>query len=300
MNHPNLVCFGEILWDVLPTGKIAGGAPMNVAYHANNMGLTTTMISRAGDDESGRELIGFLNGKGLDTGYIQTDPVQQTGIVQVTLNEKGSATYEIVQPVAWDYINITEEAVSLVSQADAFVFGSLACRNTESKNTLLKLIESAKLKVFDVNLRTPFYDVELVEELLLKADVLKLNDEELEIIAAWIGIEGDELEQAEFVRTKYRIDTLILTKGRKGAVCLTEEGYHSHPGFSIKVKDTIGAGDAFLAAFMVKTLNGFSVSDSLEFACGMGALAATKAGGMPEITQNEIQNFIPHSAVYHG
>jgi len=287
-----VVCYGEVLWDLLPTGKIAGGAPMNAAYHINNLGLSATMISRIGADDLGRELLAFLNDKGVSTRYVQTDPLLPTGIVNVTLNSKGSPAYEIVQPVAWDNIQPDEELHDIVKEADALVFGSLACRSERSKNTLLELLDVATLRVFDTNLRRPFYSQSLLEELLSKTDIAKMNDEELAIIAGWNGVQADEATQMQFLKQKFGLERLILTKGENGAACLDETGYHTHPGFPVQVRDTIGSGDAFLAAFLSKMLAGADSPECLEFACALGALVATKQGGTPDINTLEIQKLI--------
>lgn len=292
MQNSTLICFGEVLWDVLPTEKIAGGAPMNVAYHANNLGLSAKMISRVGADELGKELINFLNGKGVSTQFVQTDPMFPTGIVNVSLDAKGSPSYEIVQPVAWDYIQPDETLYDIVKTADALVFGSLACRSEQSKNTLLELLELAPLRVFDVNLRHPFFSKSLLETLLSKADFVKMNDEELAIITDWNDIKGNETAQMERLKEKYDLDLILLTKGAKGAACMDDTGYHEHSGFPVKVFDTIGSGDAFLAAFLSKKLSGAGTEECLAFACALGALVATKQGGTPGVSNVEIQQFI--------
>ncbi len=294
MHQPSIICFGEVLWDLLPSGKIAGGAPMNVAYQANQLGMTSKMISRVGMDALGEELLHFLDGKGVSTRFVQKDPVHATGIVNGTLNNQGVPTYEIVQPAAWDFITPDGELHDTVMEADALVFGSLACRSNSTKTTLIELLNIATLRVFDVNLRQPFYSKNLLEELLPKADIVKLNDDELAIISAWYGTAGTEADQMKFLRDKYQLDVLILTKGANGAACLDETGFHSHPGFIVNVDDTIGSGDAFLAAFLNKLLTGSESAECLEFASALGALTATKKGGTPTITQLEIQDFLLH------
>ena len=161
---PRIVCFGEVLWDLLPSGKVAGGAPMNVAYHANQLGIITQMISKIGQDELGKHLIDFLDKKGVDTSLVQTDHNSPTGTVNVTLNSSSSPSYEIVSPVAWDYIHTSKANKTAVKTADAFVFGSLSARNEASRNALLELLNIAKLKVFDVNLRKPHYSKPLLKQ----------------------------------------------------------------------------------------------------------------------------------------
>ncbi len=293
MNNPKLVCFGEVLWDLLPTGKIAGGAPMNVAFHANNLGFSAQMISRVGDDPLGAELLRFLNSKGVSTQHIQIDSTYPTGIVEVTLSSTGSPSYRIVEDVAWDHISNNNELQDMsLLEADVLVFGSLACRSRQTKQTLLSLLGAATLRVFDVNLRPPYYSQELLEELLFNADIAKLNDEELRILAGWNGAVGSETDQMHYIKQRFDLDVLMLTKGDKGAACLDDTGYYSHPGFVVSVQDTIGSGDAFLAAFMNQMLAGASTPKCLEYACALGALVATRQGGTPNVTRHEIQQFI--------
>ncbi|MEY4904746.1 MAG: hypothetical protein RLZZ292_2561, partial [Bacteroidota bacterium] len=251
MNNKNqIVCFGEVLWDLLPTGKVAGGAPMNVAFHLNELGAASTMISRIGADELGIEITNFLKEKGIDIAFVQVDTSFPTGIVEVTLSESGQPSYEIVENVAWDNIKIEPKAIKAVREADAFVFGSLVARNETSKNTLLELIEAAQLTVFDVNLRAPFFSKELLHELMQKANIVKMNDEELEIISDFQGIEGTEKEKMKQLKKTYNLDLLVVTKGKKGAMVFFDAVFYENEGVKVTVQDTIGSGDAFLAAFL--------------------------------------------------
>jgi fructokinase len=292
MRQSSIICFGEVLWDLLPTGKIAGGAPMNVAFHANNLGVRAHMISRIGADELGAELLEFLRRKGVATDFVQTDELFPTGIVNVTLDRHGSPSYEIVQPVAWDYIQPDDAMCKAVGEADALVYGSLACRTERTKTTVLELLEAARLRVFDVNLRTPFYSQRLLDELLQRADVVKMNDEELGIIAGWLGVEHDEGAQMQRLLEKYHLTRLIVTKGRHGAVCLDATGRYAQEGFAVSVQDTIGSGDAFLAAFLSRMLAGEAPARCLEFACAMGALVAAETGGTPVVLPDTVNAFV--------
>lgn len=289
MSNPAIVCFGEFLWDVLPTGRVAGGAPMNVAFHANQLGLESKMISKVGDDDLGQELLLFLKNIDVSVELIQTDNTLPTGIVNVTLDQNGSPFYEIVSPVAWDDIHLENKGKDFVKNAAALVFGSLACRTERNKRTLLEYAALANIRVFDVNLRAPYYSKSLVEELLDKADIVKMNDEELALIAEWQGLSGDEKSQMETIKKQFALDVVILTKGSQGAACLDETGYYEQPGFRIQVQDTIGSGDSFLAAFLSHFLNGKDIPDCLVFAGAVGALVATKQGGTPKVEWSEIQ-----------
>jgi fructokinase len=284
----SIACFGEVLWDLLPGGKVAGGAPMNVAYHLNNLGFESRMVSCVGDDALGRELLQFLRGKGVSTQWVQVSPDQPTGTVNVRLDEAGSPQYEIVQPVAWDHISQRDDVAEAVKTADALVFGSLACRSETSRQTLLALLERAPLRVFDINLREPFYSQELLELLLSKANIVKMNDVELDILSGWYGFGGDEEEQMHALRDYFSLKVLVVTKGGRGAACLSEQGLTEVPGIRIQVKDTIGAGDAFLAGFLYQYISGSAYRDCLRFANALGATVATRSGGTPAISLDEI------------
>ncbi|MEM6320797.1 MAG: carbohydrate kinase [Bacteroidota bacterium] len=284
MNQTKVICFGEVLWDMLPTGKMAGGAPMNVAYHLNNFGVNATMISRVGKGALGKELMAFFEEKEVETTSIQHDEFYNTGTVKVTLDEKGTPTYEIVRPVAWDYINQTVDNVKLVAAADAFVYGSLAARNNRTRETLLHFLELAKLKVFDVNLRAPFYTQEQLTQFLQSADIVKMNDEELALIGSWYSSDNSLPKLATIIKEQFDLDVLIVTLGSKGAFALDKsDNIHSVEGKKITVVDTIGSGDSFLAGFLANYLKNQPIKKCLEFAAKTGALVATYQGGTPKI-----------------
>lgn len=292
MDKKTVVCFGEVLWDVLPTGKIAGGAPMNVAYHLNNFGIRSLMVSKVGEDDLGKELLTFLQHKGISTEFIQKDYTFQTGVVNVQFDEKGSPSYDIVQPVAWDYIHLSDRVLAAVKECDLLVFGSLAARNETSRKTLIRLLNRAPLAVFDVNLRPPFYDRALLENLLSKSDIVKMNDEELDIIAGWYASSADERAKMEIVKRQFTLQAILMTKGKDGAVYLDDDGLHTQGGFPVEVQDTIGSGDSFLAGFISQLLAGKKPQECLAFACATGALVATHRGGTPEIDDEMVRTFI--------
>jgi fructokinase len=288
MGNHSIVSYGEVLWDLLPNGKIAGGAPLNVAFHANTFGLQASLISRVGSDELGRELLLFLKRKGIPIDMVQVDYTFSTGVVNVSLDAKGSPSYEIVTSVAWDHIHPTDEAKSAVSTADALVFGSLACRGNQTKKTLLEFIELASFRVFDVNLRPPFFSKELIEELLLKANLVKMNDQELRVIAGWHHQVGTDTDKMEFIQGHYGLESLLVTAGGDGAWFQNDQGLFSQAGYKVNVQDTIGSGDAFLGAFLSRYLTGASPSECLDTACAAGAFVATKEGATPAYSPTEI------------
>ena len=286
---PTIVCFGEVLWDLLPSGKVAGGAPMNVAYHANQLDIRAQMISKIGKDELGSSLMDFLSGKGVPINLIQTDYTFPTGTVNVALDANGSPSYEIVAPVAWDYIHVDRANKAAVSTADAFVFGSLSSRNETSRTSLLSLMELAQLKVLDVNLRSPFFTQDLLLQLLQLADIVKMNDEELLIIGQWLDIDHTEAATAKKIRDHFQWQQFIVTRGAQGAWLFNDKGMINSDGIPIQVQDTIGSGDSFLAAFLSKFLRGEAPEKCLQFAAATGAYVATQKGGTPEFSETQIQ-----------
>lgn len=292
-----ITCFGETLWDVLPTSKQPGGAPMNVAADLRNFGINAQMISRVGSDELGTELLDFIAHKGLPLDLIQVGQTHLTGVAKANISDANEVTYKIVQPVAWDYIQLDTRMIDAVRQSDFFVYGSLAARSQQTHETLLALLAVAPRKVFDVNLRAPHYNRPLVEELLHQAHVAKLNEHELVELAGWYGEASDLYTAMNQLRERYTLDVLCVTLGEHGAVLLDETGLHSQTGFPVEVADTIGSGDAFLAGFLYKTLQGESARNILEFACATGAYVATQRGATPAFTEETIRTAILLPAV---
>ncbi|MGM8361647.1 carbohydrate kinase family protein [Flavobacterium sp. ARAG 55.4] len=289
----NAVCFGEVLWDVFPTHKKIGGAPLNVALRLNSFGIQTTMISRVGVDENGSDIKEFIQDHQSDTQFIQEGADYKTGVVNVMINEKGNASYDIMYPSAWDKIQLTDEMMELVSKADAFVFGSLICRDEVSRKTLYALLDVAKYKILDANLRAPYYTTEVLIELMSKADFIKLNDDELREISRELDSPYNSFEQnIKFIAEKTKARHICVTKGEFGAVLYYDVKFYYNSGYFIKVVDTVGAGDSFLASLTMKLLKGKSPQKALNYACAVGALVAGQEGANPEISDVEIRKFM--------
>ena len=282
MTRHTVVCFGEILWDVLPSGAKPGGAPMNVAFHLKKLHLNPAVITRVGRDERGNQLLDLLNNNGITTEYIQQDDVHPTGVVLACLNEKAEASYDIVQPVAWDFIELHVDLKNLVASAEYFVFGSLASRNQTSRNTLFQLLEQAKTKVLDINLRQPHFTKEGVEVLLQQCKVLKINDQELHLITHWYKALDKIEDQMALLQDRFNIDTIVTTCGSKGARMNRSGETVAHSGFKVVVKDTVGSGDAFLAALLYKFQEQAPAAEALAFANGLGAFIASCEGACPD------------------
>ena len=292
-----ITCFGEILWDVLPTSKQAGGAPMNVAADLRNFGINAQMISRVGTDDLGRELIEFLQKKGLPLDLVQIGQTHLTGVAKANISDTNEVTYKIVQPVAWDYIHLEPNLIDAVQNSDLFVYGSLAARSQMTHETLLALLAVARRKVFDVNLRAPHYERTTVEQLLHQADIAKLNEHELVELSGWYAPETDLHQAMLKLRERYQLETLCVTLGEKGAALLDKTGFVQQGGYPVEVEDTIGSGDAFLAAFLYKTLLNETPQKTLEFACATGAYVATQRGATPTFTADTIVDKILRSNV---
>ena len=285
----NIICFGEVLWDMIPGGKKPGGAPLNVAIHLKRMGKNPTVISKDGNDALGRELKQFMAENGLDTQYIATDPNLKTSEVIVQLDENKNATYEICEPVAWDNIVLTDEIKKLPSPADIIIFGSLAQRNKTTRETLLHLVENSDvIKLPDVNLRPPYDSPQIFEELLHLSDFVKLNDEELALVSSWNGKSGSDRNVTKWLAEFYNCNTVCVTRGEKGALLFTGGVFFEHHGFKVKAVDTVGAGDSFLAALVSTLFKGENPQKAIEFACAVGAFVASQSGAVPEYSVAEI------------
>lgn len=288
-----IVCYGEVLWDIFPTKTKPGGAPMNVAYHLRKFGIDSRMISRVGKDEAGEKLLNLLTEWDIPTENCQIDKAYETGKVIATVLSGNEMSYTIHLPVAWDYIAPDKKNDSLVSEADAFVFGSLVTRNQTSRETLYQLIEKAKFKVFDINLRQPYYSQEIIEYLLEKCNLLKLNESELELIITWFSGENLVEESAvRFLQQKFKIDEVIVTKGGDGASYYTQSSKYTFPAFEVKVKDTCGSGDSFLAAFLAKKFENQSPETCMIYATGLGAFVASHEGACPDYDLAKLESFI--------
>ena len=287
------VAYGEVLWDVFPTHKKIGGAPLNVALRMKSFGVESAIISKVGSDADGKEIVSFLSEKGIETDTIQISEEYKTGVVNVMINEKGNASYDILYPSAWDKIALNEDIKKKVSDADVFIFGSLICRDEESRQTLNALLDEAKYKVFDANLRAPYYTTDVLIELMMKADFIKLNDEELFEISRKLDSPYNSFEQnIKFIADKTNSKQVCVTKGAFGAVLYYDDKFYYNSGYFIKVVDTVGAGDSFLASLIVRLLRGKSPQKSLNYACAIGALVAGEEGANPKISEEVIRDYM--------
>ncbi|MFH6968923.1 carbohydrate kinase family protein [Flavobacterium sp. FlaQc-28] len=294
-NGKNLkaVAYGEVLWDVFANEKKIGGAPLNVALRMKTLGCDVAMISCVGNDEDGKAIKDQVKQLGLETDTIVISEDFPTGLVNVTLNERGSATYEISYPSAWDKIELNDLAKATVKSADVLIYGSLVCRDNVSRKALEELLQNDVYKVFDVNLRKPHYTYEILQELMNSADFIKFNDEELLEIAATMDSPFTSLEDnMRFVAEKNKVRAMCVTKGKHGALLMWEGELYQNVGYPVKVSDTVGAGDSFLAALITSLLTDKTPQEAIDFACAVGALVAESPGANPEISPSRIESLM--------
>jgi len=287
-----VICFGETLWDVLPTGKQPGGAPFNVAVHLHQLSQPVELISRVGDDDLGTELLAFLAERGVPTTYVQRGHTHLTGVVKANVDNANEVTYKIVQPVAWDYIQYEDALHGLVANAAMLVFGSLAAHSEASRATLYRLLQDARFKVFDVNMRPPHYTRELVEDLLTRSNLVKVNEHELAEILGWYGQPADADASLAWLAQRFHLQAVCVTLGADGALLWKDGQLYRSPGIAVEVQDTIGSGDAFLAALLTSWLAGDTPADCLRFACAAGSLVATNQGATPVLTRALVSKFM--------
>ena len=265
---------------------------MNVAYHLKKLGSDPAVITRIGADDYGQKLQKLFSDSGVTTEYFQVDPSHSTGLVQATPNEFNEVVYDIVQPVAWDFIAWEDRFTSLLAGAGMLIYGSLASRNQVSRDTLLRLLETTPRKVLDINLRPPHFHRTWVEFLLGRANILKLNQAELELITGWFSGLSTTEDRIKSLQDKFNIETVVVTLGGDGAMVVHDGDLWRHPGYPVQVADTIGSGDSFLAAFLHNRLAGHSPEEALRFACGLGSYIATRSGACPDYQVQDVWNLI--------
>jgi fructokinase len=286
---PAILCFGELLWDELPGGRRPGGAPVNVAYHLTRLGRAALPISAVGDDADGRALLDFLQSKGIPTGGIAVQASLTTGSVRARIDDEGNARYDIATGTAWDKIPVEGMPLRHAAAAPALVFGSLAQHSSANRAALRRLrgaLAGNALQVFDVNLRAPHDDLDRVGALARGASVLKVNHEEAIRLAR--GASGDPETNARAIAAGTGVPMVCVTAGGEGAGLLNDGEWVHVPGRAITVVDTVGAGDAFLAALVDGLLAGKPALEILARACRLGEWVATQTGAMPDCGPGEV------------
>ena len=281
-NKPFVVGIGELLWDIFPTGKRAGGAPVNFVYHATQLGAKGYAISAVGKDELGTEILQALDKNNI--AYSVDSLTYPTGTFKVELNN-GIPSYTIVENVAWDHIPLTQKDRDLVKQADAVCYGTLSLRNEDSRKTIITLLSYApkeSLRFYDINLRQHYYSKDLIETLLKMANVFKINDEELITLKDLFNLKDTDENACKYFLEKYNLKYLILTAGDKYSIVYSQKEVSRIETPKVKVADTVGAGDAFSGAFVQGILAGKTLKEAHKQAVEISAFVCTKTGAWPE------------------
>jgi fructokinase len=280
---------GELLWDLLPAGRQMGGAPANFAYHARALGAGGRVVSRVGDDELGRDLIGRLEGLGVPVNLITVDPIHGTGTVSVQLASNGQPCYTIHEGVAWDHLMPDAKVLESVASADAVCFGTLAQRCEPSRSTIRQLVAhspATAVRVFDVNLRQDFYSQELLDASSRIANVVKLNDVELPVVSELLGFRGSQEDQMRALLDHYELRLVACTRGANGSAIWDGTTWCEVPGTPTKVVDTIGAGDSFTAAITLGMLANWELNRLGNAANQIATYVCSCAGGTPPLPQD--------------
>jgi len=286
-----VVGLGELLWDVFPQGKQLGGAPANFAYISSLLGDHGIVASRIGADALGEEATRRFQHFRLPTDFLQEDSAHPTGTVKVQVDSAGQPQYEITEGVAWDFLEMTSEWRALAAQASAISFGSLAQRSATSRRTILEFLAAARpkaIRIFDVNLRQSFYSREILADSVRGANIIKLNNDELPKVIELLGApetvtaKADMKARAQWLLQASGAQLICVTRGGGGSLLVSPDASHEHAGFAVRVKDTVGAGDAFAAALVHHFLRGAPLSAMNEAANRMGAWVASCAGAMPD------------------
>jgi fructokinase len=281
----NVVGLGELLWDLLPSGKQLGGAPANFAYVTNLLGDNGIPASRIGDDSFGAEAVQKLTQLGLPARFVQRDSAHPTGTANVKIDTSGQPGFEILQPVAWDFLEWNQQWLQLAGEADAVCFGTLAQRSAQSQSTIRSFLMATRpeaIRIFDVNLRQHFYSRYVVDESMKLATIVKLNHEELPKIMHLLEFENDDEQgSAKQLLFAYHLELICVTRGEAGSLLITADEVSDHQGIKVKVADTIGAGDAFTATMVHGYLRGLPLDQINETANRVGAWVASQSGATP-------------------
>ena len=286
----DLISIGEVLWDLFPDGKKLGGATFNLAFHARQLGVDAGAVSRVGADGPGEEILAAAARAGLPRELLQVDPSLPTGTVAVALDAEGKPAFTITPEVAWDAIAWEPALAAALARARAIAFGSLAQRSAASRATIRAAVagSGAAIKLCDINLRPPFVDPEVIRWCLAAATHLKINDDELRVLADIAGLRGDEADVCRQLARDFHLETVCVTKGAAGCAAYAGGARWLIPGIAVKVADTVGAGDAFAAAFAAELLAGRDPGAAARFANAIGALVASKPGATPLLAPEEI------------
>jgi fructokinase len=297
--NKKVVAFGEVVWDILPNGKILGGTPSNMVFRCNSFSEQGFLLSRVGDDELGNEALEKLKELGISDDNVQLDTEFPTGTVHITLDNNYDPRYVVTPDVAFDHIEFSAEALKLVREADCLFYGLLPQRFGISKNTLRELIKESpdSLHFFDLKLFEHFFNVSVVENLLGSSNIVRIKEKEIPFLSRELGLNTENLNVfSARLSQKYKIDLILITRGQNGVFAFHQKnGAFFDPGYKIEIIDNIGSGMAFSAGFLHYYLNGKTIQQALDFGNAAGALNTTKRGATSYFNKKEVLNFMKNT-----
>ncbi|MEI6870938.1 MAG: carbohydrate kinase [Verrucomicrobiota bacterium] len=285
---PKILSLGEVLWDLMPSGPVLGGAPANFAIHARALGADAALVSRIGDDALGHDILNRFQANGFPTELIAVDTTAKTGVVEVQLGVDGQPVYVIHEDAAWDRLSADARSMEAAVEADAICFGSLAQRSEASREAIRRLVLATPtdaLRVFDINLRQAFYSDEVLETSLEVANALKLNDTELPVLAAQFSLTGDTRAQLAQLAELFELHAVVYTRGGSGSFLLVDGVFDEHAGIATTVSDTVGAGDSFTATTVMGLLAGWPLHEINKTANEVAAFVCSQSGATPTLPE---------------
>ena len=295
-----VVGIGELLWDVFPHGRRMGGAPVNFACHCRQLGARGIPVSCVGDDEDGRELVRSVQALGLETDYLQVRQEAPTGTVSVALDGEGVPRYRIREGVAWDFIRIDNALAVLSESVDALCFGTLAQRGEYSRAAIQRFVgmcPERAIKIFDVNLRQAFHSAGVIDASLRLANVLKVSDNELPVLARQYGLAGAPIDQLMKLIELFNLRLVAYARGSEGSILVTRDQVVEHPGCKPNVVDTVGAGDSYTATLCMGLLSGFPIQEIIHHASRVSAFVCEQSGATPVLPESLVARF--HGGLLH-
>lgn len=297
------------MWDILPNGRTAGGAPANVAYYATCLGANGIIVSSVGADRLGSDLLKHLTNMNLSTKYVTIDEKHPTGTAYASVDRQGNAKYTIPADVAWDYILRTPDISTLPLTSAIICFGTLAQRHQVSRDTIRWFVKAeatqaclnrstrTPLSVFDVNLRPPYYSPDTIQHSFQMANVVKLNEEELKTVSRMLHLSGTAMDRLRTLSGKYDLQLIALTRGERGSVLYSYGKVSQHPGILTNIADTVGAGDAFVAALGLGILNKLQLDVINDYANRVAAYVCSQTGATPPIPEKlNISEYLAHQS----
>lgn len=291
-----IVAFGEVVWDILPNGKVLGGTPSNLVFRCNSFNEEGFLLSRIGDDELGHDALNRLKELGISDTNIQWDSEFPTGTVKITFDKNNEPKFDVALDVAFDHIEFSAEALKLVRNADCLFFGLLPLRFGISKNTIRELLKESldSLHFFDLKLFKHFFNIKVVEDLLMNANVVRIKEKEISFLGKELGLNSNKLDVfGSQLSEKYKVDLVLITRGQNGVFAFDrKEGAFADSGYQINMEDNIGSGMAFSAGFLHSYLNGKTIQESLNFGNGAGALNTTKRGATAYFNKKDVVQFM--------